>query len=171
MASDFAIALDGASAHALWTALLDIDLAARVNVSKRPLDDAILSLLIDPRAPEPVVNDNLWIRLIDAPRALTQRRYAANIDVVLELTDEMLPLNAGIWRLRAEAFGTPEITPSSAPADLRLDTRELATIYLGGVSLVALGAAGLVIELTQGALARTSAAFAWPIAPGTTWAF
>lgn len=166
-----AVALDGASAHALWTALLDIDLAARINVTKRPLDDAILQLLLDPRAPEPVVNDNLWIRLVDAPTALTQRRYTSDLDVVLEVTDDMLPQNAGRWHLRAAAFGTPEITPSSAPADVQLDTRELATIYLGGVSLAALGAAGLVTELTPGALARTSAAFSWPIAPGTTWAF
>ena len=35
------------------------------------------------------------------PRALTRRAYAGPVDVVLEVTDELLPANAGRWRLRA----------------------------------------------------------------------
>lgn len=164
-------ALDPAAAHALWRALLDMDLTARVKVDRRPLDDPILTLLINPRAAEPVVTDNVWIRLVDLPGALAERRYAAEIDVVLGVTDDMLPANAGSWRLRAEPFAPAQVTPTSDSPDLVLDTRELATAYLGGTSLASLAGAGLVTEVRPGALTRTAAAFAWPVIPGTTWSF
>ncbi len=47
------------------------------------------------------MSDNLWVRIIDLPAALTRRAYAGPVDVVLEVTDELLPANAGRWRLRA----------------------------------------------------------------------
>lgn len=164
-------ALDASAAHALWRALLDMDLTARVKVGRRPLDDPILTLLINPRAAEPVVTDNVWIRLVDLPGALAERRYAAGIDVVLGVTDDMLPANAGSWRLRADAFAPAQVTSTSDSPDLVLDTRELATAYLGGTSLASLASAGLVTEARPGALTRAAAAFAWPVIPGTTWSF
>ena len=52
------------------------------------------------RAPAvPEVNDNLWVRLLDVPAALAGRRYAAPVDVVLDVHDARLPANAGRWRL------------------------------------------------------------------------
>ena len=46
-----------------------------------------------------VLVDNLWVRLVDLPRALTDRGYAAACDVVLEVTDELCPWNAGRWQV------------------------------------------------------------------------
>ncbi len=49
--------------------------------------------------------------------------------------------------------------PTDEPADLELDVRELGSVYLGGGSLAALAASGLVREVRPGALEPASAAF------------
>jgi predicted acetyltransferase len=135
-----------------------------------PVDDALLHLLVDPRAVVPKVNDNLWVRLLDLPVALAGRRYAAPVDVVLEVTDARLPANAGRWRLTADgrdadgAF-TATVVRTGEPADLRLDVRELGAADLGGRSLAAQARAGLVVEERAGAVQSAAAAFLWPVAP------
>ena len=165
-----AVALDGAAARALWAFLIDLDLMGSVITPMLAVDDPLLTLLADPRAAERTSVDNVWVRLVDLPAALRGRAYAAGVDVVLEVTDDQLPANSGRWRLTAGPDGT-EVTPSTASPDLALGTAELASAYLGGVSLASLGAAGLVQEETPGALAACSTAFGWPEAPVTSWIF
>ena len=165
-----AIALDAASTHRLWSFLLDLDLTATVEGPMLPVDDSLLLLLENPRAVVPKVNDNLWVRILDLPVALAGRRYAAPVDVVLDVTDTRLTANAGRWRLttgtRQDDGAYPaEVTRTDDPADLRLDVRELGAAYLGGRSLAALARAGLVAEVTPGALQPAAAAFLWSVAP------
>ncbi|WP_449281017.1 GNAT family N-acetyltransferase [Leucobacter sp.] len=166
-----AVALDAAAAHRLWSVLLDLDLMARVETGPMPVDDPILSLLIDVRGALPVTNDLQWIRILDLPRALAARRYAAPVDAVLEVTDALLPRNAGRWRVRAEAHGAVEVSRSEAEPDLALDIRELGAAHLGAVSLAALAQAGLVTARRPGALARAATAWSWPVAAGADWVF
>lgn len=165
-----AVAVDAAATHVLWSFLLDLDLTATVEGPMLPVDDALLHLLVDPRAVVPKVNDNLWVRLLDLPVALAGRRYAAPVDVVLEVSDARLPANAGRWRLTTgerDADGTyaATVVGTQDEADLRLDVRELGAVYLGGRSLAAQARAGLVVEERPGALQSTAAAFLWPVAP------
>ncbi len=163
-----AVAQDAATARALWGVLLDLDLMATVEVGLLATDDPLWFLLVDPRAALPAVSDNLWVRLLDVPTALAARRYSAPVDVVLDVTDARLPGNHGAWRV----VGGPDsagVTRSDQPADLALDVRELASAYLGGVSLEALASAGLVRELTPGAVRRAAVAFGWPVAPVCSW--
>jgi predicted acetyltransferase len=165
-------ATDPAAVAAVWQRLLDLDLTTAVTVRVLPVDDPLLGLLVDVAATQPRVSDLLWIRLIDVPRALAERHYAADIDVVLEVTDTVLPANAGRWHLRAAAMSDAvEVSATTAPADLTVDSRELGAAYLGGRSLVHLAAAGLVHEHTSGCLARASTAFSWPVAPACSWIF
>lgn len=166
-----AVALDPAAAHRLWSVLLDLDLMARVETGPMPLDAPILSLLVDARAAMPVTNDLQWIRILDLPRALAERRYAAPVDVVIEVTDALLPRNAGRWRLRAEAHGVAEVSRSEAEPDLVLDIRELGAVHLGSVSLAALAEAGLVTARQPETLARAATAWSWPVAAGADWVF
>lgn len=165
------VALDAAAARALWGVLLDLDLMATTEPFLLATDDAITSLLVDPRAASPRVADNVWVRVVDVAAALAGRAYQADVDVVLGLTDARLPDNAGSWRLRAEAFGAATCERTDADPDVTLDVRELGAAYLGGASLAALAGAGLVGERTPGALARASAAFGWPVAPACGWVF
>lgn len=165
------VGTDPAVTHLLWSRLLDLDLTTEVVVGMLATDDPLLSLLEDVRAAVPTVKDNLWVRLVDVPAALAGRQYAADLDVVLEVSDAMLPANAGRWRLTASAFGSAVVTQTEAEPDLALDVRELGSAYLGGLSLAELAAAGLVTELTPGRLAAASAAFGWTQAPVANWVF
>ena len=68
------------------------------------------------------------------------------------------------------------VDPELDAADLSLDVRELGAAYLGGRSLAALAAAGLVTVhqrpgQREGVLARASTAFGWPVAPASSWVF
>ena len=167
----FSAALDPAAAHALWSVLLDLDLMATVAAGDLYPDAPLLHLLVDRRAAVPKVADGLWVRLVDVAAALAGRQYQAPVDVVLGITDALLPANAGAWHLRAEAFGEATCTRASATPDLELDVRELGAAYLGGVSLAALAGVGLVTERTPGALARAAAAFGWPVTPALGFGF
>ncbi|UOR01052.1 GNAT family N-acetyltransferase [Leucobacter allii] len=168
-----AVALDAAAAHRLWSVLLDLDLMARIEAGPLPVDDPILSLLVDARAAMPTTRDLQWIRILDLPRALAGRRYAAPADVVLEVTDALIPANAGRWRVRVDASGRAEVARSEDPAELRLDIRELGAAHLGTVSLAALAQAGLVdvADGSHAALARAATAWSWPITAGGSWVF
>ena len=170
-------ALDAAATHRLWSFLLDLDLMATVESPMLAVDDALLHLLVNPQGAAPRVSDNLWVRLLDLPVALGARRYAAPVDVVLEVTDALVPANAGRWRVRSGAGPLPvagylaEVSATSDAADLTLDVRELGATYLGGRSFGALARAGLVVEHRPGAALAASSAFGWPTAPLCSWVF
>lgn len=161
---------DPAVVRALWGVLLDLDLMATVETGMLALDDPLTHLLVDRRAAVPRLSDNVWIRLLDLPTALAARRYAVDVDVVLAVTDSLVPGNAGTWRLRGGPDGA-DVTATRETPDLALDVRTLGSAYLGGVSLAALAAAGLVTEHSPGALDRTATAFGWPLAPVCSWTF
>ncbi len=134
-----------------------------------PLDDPLL-VWAEEANPASTPGHSLWTRVVDVDAALTARGYAADLDVVLEVSDLLCPWNAGRWRLVAGADGST-CERTTAAADLTLDIRELGSAYLGGTTLVALGAAGLVDEHTPGALTATSAAFRSPVLPATPYMF
>jgi predicted acetyltransferase len=110
------------------------------------------------------VKDALHIRLVDVGPALAARTYQAPVDVVFEVEDAFCPWNSGRWRLMGDAKGASCERTTDA-ADLSLSVRELGAAYLGGVSLAALGGAGRVRELRQGALSEASVGFASAVAP------
>ena len=112
----------------------------------------------------------MWVRVLDLPAALQGRRYAAPLDVVLDVTDALLPANAGRWRVVVDADGAATVTRTDTEADVRLDVRELGALYLGGRSATALASAGLVTGAPD-ALARVTAAFTSPLAPVCPWVF
>jgi predicted acetyltransferase len=164
------VALDPPAARALWGRLLDLALQAKVEIGRRPTDDPLLQLLVDSRAAAPILLDGLWLRVVDLPAALAARRYSADLDVVLEVSDELLPANAGRWRVTGGPDKASCERTDDEP-DLALDVRDLGAAYLGGTSLTALAAAGLLTVHRQGALDEAARAFDWPVAPFCGWGF
>jgi predicted acetyltransferase len=165
---------DPAATAAIWGDLLSRDLTSEFRAGIRPVDDSLLHLLADPRRLRTRISDGLWVRLVDVPRALAQRRYASPLDVVIEVTDELCAWNQGRWRLTAgNAPDTGGPAPGIAatcerttdPADVALPVRALGAAYLGGTRLGPMAAAGLVAELRPGTLAPLSAALSWDPAP------
>ena len=164
------MAVDPAASAALWADLLSRDLTGEFHVERRPVDDPLLYQLADPRRARPQLHDNLWVRIIDVPAALAARRYSCPVDLVIEVGDEILPSNAGRWRLATTGevggSGLPaSCVPATSAADLALDVTELGAAYLGGTRLGALAGAGLVAELRPGAVRQLSAAMSWDPAP------
>jgi predicted acetyltransferase len=164
------VATDPAAYLALWRFLLTIDLARTATVPCLAVDDPLLHLVDEPRRLGSRLMDALYIRIVDLPGALAGRRYAADVDVVLDVTDPLVAANTGRWRLTGGPGGAT-CTPTDDPADLACTVLELGAAYLGGTSLAGLAAAGRVRELTPGAVARASIAFGWHRMPNPTEVF
>jgi predicted acetyltransferase len=163
-------ATNPATVHALWSRLLNFDLTASVTIRLVLPDDPILSLLVDLRATQPRVSDNLWVRLVDVPAALSARRYATPLDLTISVSDDGLSDNAGTWRIQAEAF-SPNVTVTRATdAQVSLDVRELGSLYLGGGSASGMAQAGLLTGSAEH-VQQLASALAWPLQPGSSWIF
>jgi predicted acetyltransferase len=156
--------------QALWHFLLNVDLTRETRFPFAAVDEPLLHSVNEPRRLHGRVMDSLWVRLTDVPAALSARRYAAPVDVVIEVTDPVLPENSGAWHLVADP-DSASCRPAERGADLRCDLGALGAAYLGGSSLAALAAAGRVHELTPGTLGRAAAAFGWYRAPSATEVF
>lgn len=151
------VAANPSAELSLWRYLLDVDLSASTHVRNLPLGSALLAAVVDLRRAGTSLGDNLYVRLVDVPRALSERSFAAEVDLVLEVRDEALPPNAGRWRVTSA--GT---TRTEDAADLSLDVRELGAVHLGGAGWGELARAGLVTEIAPGAVAAAAAAWALP---------
>jgi predicted acetyltransferase len=148
------VAATPAARAALWAFLLDQDLTRTITWDLAPVDEPLWLMVTNPRAVHRAVGDGLWLRLVDVAAALGAREYAADPDVVLEVTDAFCPWNEGRYRLSGGGC-----EPTQAAPDLALAVSALAAAYLGGITLHELAEAGRVRELRPGALARASVAF------------
>jgi predicted acetyltransferase len=164
-------ATDQQAAAALWTDLLNRDLIGEAQAYIRPVDDPLLEMLADRRRARVQLADGLWVRLVDVPAALSQRRYARDVDLAIEVVDTLMPANAGRYRLRARAGEPATCEPTTAGAEVTATVQALGAGYLGGMRLGALAAAGQVAEERPGAVAELSAAMSWDPAPWCPFVF
>jgi predicted acetyltransferase len=158
---------DPAASAVLWADLLSRDLTSEFRLQGRPVDDPLLYQLADPRRARAQLSDALWVRIVDVPGALTGRRYSGPADVVIEVRDDILPSNAGRWRLvtGGDGVATCVRAQEGSAVDVALDVTQLGSAYLGGTRLAALAEAGLVTELRPGAVRQLSTAMSWDPAP------
>ncbi|GAA0962328.1 amikacin resistance N-acetyltransferase Eis2 [Kribbella koreensis] len=157
------VALTPRAYQTLWQHLLTLDLAGTLEFGFAAIDEPLQQLVTTPTALNRRVSESLWVRVTDVPRALEQRRYAAAVDLVLDITDDLIPANTGRFHLTTGE--TVSCKPTESPADLTLSVTELGAIYLGGRQLAEFAPTGRVTEHTPGSLTRATAAFGWPTAP------
>ncbi|MGB3696457.1 MAG: GNAT family N-acetyltransferase [Gordonia sp. (in: high G+C Gram-positive bacteria)] len=137
----------------LWRVLTSLDLVSAVTASI-PVDDPLPHKLVDARALEISGRpDELWASILDVKDALELRSYAADGDLVLAVTDGFGD-RAGHYRLRV-AGGRGSVERTDDPAQLTIDIATLSSVYLGGISVREMTAAGRIA-----ADADTAAAFA-----------
>jgi predicted acetyltransferase len=146
------LAVSPAAERELWRFVFGIDLIERVGGRVDPATPLFL-MAVDPRSLQLRVSEGLWLRLVDVEAALAARSYADDDEVVLEVSDDFCPWNAGRYRVGGGAERT------DAAADLELDIADLASVYLGGFSFARLAGAERVREVKDGALARADALF------------
>ena len=148
---------------ALWRFLLEMDLVSTVKASDRPADEPLLWQVADIRAIKVEPYDHVWTRILDVPAALAARRYAADLETVIAV-DDNLGFAAGTFALSISG-GVATVTETDAPAALALRVNELSALYLGGVSAEVLVAAGRVEEREPGGAAGLDTAFRSARAP------
>jgi predicted acetyltransferase len=156
--------VDGPARTALWRHLLDLDLITQFSADDVPVDDPLRYQLVDQRGVRAQLADSIYLRVVDVKAALAARRYAADLDLVVGLSDPLLPHNDGSFRVEAGPEAA-RVTRSRRRPDLTMSIRELGAGYLGGTSFAQLQAAGLVAERTPGAVAAMTVAFDWPRKP------
>ncbi|TQM97707.1 putative acetyltransferase [Ornithinimicrobium humiphilum] len=149
-------ASDSPTLLALARRLVNFDLTGKVVLWNRSVDDPLLWWAGGPRPSGVKVHDSLWLRLVDLPRALTERGYAQACDLVVEVEDEVCPWNAGRWRLTVGEDGTASCTATQDEPDLTVPVAVLGAAYAGGRPVAALLPALGGTEHTPGAVRRLS---------------
>jgi predicted acetyltransferase len=148
----------------LWRYVLDLDLARTFVYRIAALDEPVQYLVADPRAIAAELTDALHVRVVDVQQALEARRYASAIDVAIEVVDPQVDRNSATFRLTGGPDGA-QVRRSRRRADVTIGIRDLGAIYLGGTTIAALHAAGVVAEHRSGAVARASGALRWEPTP------
>ncbi|MDQ2984490.1 MAG: GNAT family N-acetyltransferase [Actinomycetota bacterium] len=138
----------------IWRYLFETDWYLKLECDFLPLDHPLFFLVREPRRLRFTLGEALWARLVAVGEALSARSFADEEPVVLELADDFCPWNEGRWRVAPD-----EVERTEADADLRVDVRELGSVYLGGFSFGQLARAGRIEELREGALARADDLF------------
>jgi predicted acetyltransferase len=122
----------------LWRHLLQMDLTATIKAEVRRTAEPLKWVLSNPRAAQVAgVTDFLWLRILDVPRVLGDRRYDHDGEVVLEVTDQLdgaAGPAAGRYRLVVTG-GAATCERTDADADLTIDVRALSAASLGGTRL------------------------------------
>lgn len=159
-----ALGLDADAVRDMWRFIFGIDLVHKVRARAVQPDHPLLLMALEPRRLGLRVADGLWLRLVDVQRALSERSYASDGMLVLELRDEFQPDLAGRWRIAAEG-GRATVERTTDAADVELDTTDLASALLGAFSFTQLNRAGRVTGATAEALDRGDALFRTPAQP------
>jgi predicted acetyltransferase len=159
--------------RALWGYLINLDLVKTINWAEQAPDEPLEWLLDDGRAArQDWTYDDLWLRILDTPGALSARRYSVEDALILQVVDD----DAGGWGAgRFLLDGGPHhaacTRAGGRSADLQLSQRALAAVYLSGQTLLSQAAAGLVDEQTPGALRRLELMLAEPRSPWNSTQF
>jgi predicted acetyltransferase len=139
----------------LWRHLLNYPLVRRVVFPRAWVDEPLAHLLDNPRTLSMDDSDNVWVRIVDLPRAMGLRTYSLPVDVTVRVVDRFCPWNDGVWRLqlgpdggRADRTDGTDGTdgpsgPDAAP-EVQLDVSDLGAAFLGGTGIAVLAVAGRV---------------------------
>jgi len=158
------IAVTPAAERALWHYLCSVDWITRIRTGHRAVDDLLPLLQPDRRAARLATHaDWLWVRILDAVRALEARTYAGRGTVVLEIIDDgawgaARGPAAGRFRLDAGPDGAV-CTPTTASPSLALGVGDLASLWLGEESAARLAALGRITEERTGAVGTADLLF------------
>ena len=151
------------SYRSMWEWLKRHDLVGRVSYRTAAIDDPAVELFAEPRLLHSVDHEGLWLRVVDAERALKDRAYSNDGEVTIRLTDDSLtPWNNRTIKLEASTEGAQ--VSSSESTDLTMSAKALASLYSGFRSARQLRAWGLV-EGGDDAVATADRLFATSHAP------
>ena len=126
--------LDMSAYRAIWRFFAKHDLVGRVVWPNAPMDDPAQVILAEPRMLHTQDTEATWWRIVDAPKALAQRGYNANAELVFKLAgDDLAPWNNGSWCLQTSADDATDsqVTPATKAPDLTLSSKTLTSLFSG----------------------------------------
>jgi predicted acetyltransferase len=150
------------AAVSLWSFIMGHDLVATIETGFLAEDDPLFSILDGWRRAMPTLLDQLWVRILDISAALEGRRYSADGQLSVAVTD---PLDRSVTNFRLtveDGIGT--VTHHTGDAELTLDLEDLSAAYLGRSRFRQLARAGRLTG-TPETLALADAMFGWDPAP------
>ncbi|WP_406465132.1 GNAT family N-acetyltransferase [Streptomyces sp. NBC_01622] len=155
---DETITADDAVFTALARFVLGHDLVGQVVFKQFPPGHPLRWQLADFRAGE-VSGDTdwLWVRLLDVPRALTERGWSMDGELVLDVDDPFLDEH-GRYLLTVRD-GKADCVLTGREPDLSMDITDLGSVYLGGTAPSTLVRAGHIRAHRPDAPARADALF------------
>lgn len=159
--------LDIAAYRSLWDFFAKHDLVGRVAWANAPMDDPIRALLVEPRLLHTRDMEASWWRVVDVPRALAQRGYAHEHELVIKVYgDDLANWNNGTWCLRTGTDpGTEaQVTPVTEEPDLELSIRSLSGLFSGMYSAQTLSNWGM-LRADPKVIAKANTLFATTHAP------
>lgn len=110
---------------------------ARHAVWYGPLDDPLL-LAVPEVGTEITIAETWMLRIVDVRAAFAERGYPATASarLDLELTDDVLPGNAGRWLIEIDGgeAKASRVDQDAGPDTLRMDIRALGSLYTGHLS-------------------------------------
>jgi len=152
---DEMVALTPEAQLALWSFLAHMDRVDKVTFNLFHPDDPLVWALTDMnRVRTTEVEEFLWLRVLDVPRCLVARPWAADGRLVLEV-DDAQGHAAGRYEV-VTADGVAAVSRTERPAEVRLTAETLASLYLGAVEVRRMHHAGR-LEGTEDAVARLAA--------------
>ncbi|QKJ21122.1 GNAT family N-acetyltransferase [Microbacterium hominis] len=152
---------------ALWRFFVEMDLVAQVRADEQSVDEPLRWMIDDQRAAVVTIADHQYVRVLDVPAALTARSYGAPGTLALQVEDP-LGIAGGEFLIEVDAQGAAEVHAGTAgdaragAVPVALGIAELSAMYLGGVSAIALAAAGRIRTPDPAAVARV---FGWHQVP------
>ncbi len=146
---------------ALWRVLLGMDLIEKVMTWTHP-SDVLPYLLTDPRLVRTtLVEDALWLRILDVPAAMEARTYSSDLSVVLDITDGVLG-GGGRYALDV-CNGKARCVRTDAAADVHTELSVLGSLYMGVHRASAFATANRLRCSDDETVAQLDAAFATDI--------
>ena len=137
------VALTPATQLGLWDFLAQMDRVKKLTFGLAHPDDPLPWALTDvERLQRTRSRHFLWIRVLDVPRALAARPWAAADRLVLEVEDAQGHA-AGRFEVTTSG-GRATVSPTTDEADIALTAETLGSLYLGGVGVLALHHAGRI---------------------------
>ena len=129
---DEMVALTPQAQLALWSFLGGMDQTAKVTFNLFHPEDPLMWALTDlNRVSTTEVQEFLWLRVLDVPRALAARPWSADGSVVVEVDD---PQGHAAGRFTVTtADGAATVVRTDDAPDVRLSAETLGSLYLGGV--------------------------------------
>lgn len=128
----------------LWRFLTTIDLFVEIVHWNLAVDDPLVWKVPDHRRIQRKRWDALYVRILDVVQALEARTYGADGRIEFSVDDPFLPDVGGSFELVVNGGVGNCRRIGEDPMDLSLGTTDLASLYLGGHSAVAMSRAGRV---------------------------